>query len=120
MTPASSDRLARALSCHHACPESAKGAKPPFGPRPLFASRTVSREGTCCCISSCITPSSNSPNYSLMCQIGQPPPLAWFTLNPIAILNPRILHSLEVSMLGYGLLGTLLIICLIVWLVRRA
>jgi hypothetical protein len=28
--------------------------------------------------------------------------------------------ELEASMFGYGLLGTLLVICLVVWLVRRA
>jgi hypothetical protein len=29
-------------------------------------------------------------------------------------------ESLEIKMFGYGIVGTLLIICLVVWLVRRA
>jgi|HubBroStandDraft_2_1064218.scaffolds.fasta_scaffold07748_2 hypothetical protein len=33
-------------------------------------------------------------------------------------LNPRNSYSVEATMLGYGLIGTLVIICLVVWLVR--
>jgi hypothetical protein len=36
----------------------------------------------------------------------------------IGYLNPTILGLEEATMLGYGLIGTLVIICLVVWLVR--
>jgi hypothetical protein len=39
-------------------------------------------------------------------------------IGPANVLTPAL--KKETTMFGYGLLGTLLIICLIVWLVRRA
>ena len=39
----------------------------------------------------------------------------WF----IGILNPKIVDAKEALMFGYGLIGTIVIICVIVWIVRR-
>jgi hypothetical protein len=37
-----------------------------------------------------------------------------------ALAFEHITEALEIKMFGYGILGTLLIICLVVWLLRRA
>jgi len=37
----------------------------------------------------------------------------------VGILNPKVLDSREITMFGYGLLGTIVIICVIVWIVKR-
>jgi hypothetical protein len=37
----------------------------------------------------------------------------------VEILGPKILDSREITMFGYGLLGTIVIICVIVWIVKR-
>lgn len=36
----------------------------------------------------------------------------------VGILSPKILGSEEATMLGYGLLGTIVVVVLVVWLVR--
>ena len=37
----------------------------------------------------------------------------------VGILNLRTSNSGEATMFGYGLIGTLVIICLIVWIIKR-
>ena len=62
-----------------------------------------------------LSPSTNYCDYVLNgTYVGRPSDAKWF----IEILNPRILDLGEATMLGYGLIGTLVIICLVVWLVR--
>ena len=52
--------------------------------------------------------------------LGQPMPISVYSSDGSLYLRYWYLVDIGGTMFGYGILGTLLVICLIVWLLRRA